>query len=78
MIDNRLDSINKIEPIYIDRMTELRKKFIELDRELGLMAEEDTVTGASLFRAISLSRTHIEIALQFAIKSLCLMGEIKE
>lgn len=77
MINNRLDFISKINPEYVIRMTDLRKKFIELDNELGLMSDEKTATGES-HRTIALARTHIEIALQFAIKSLCLLGEIKE
>ncbi len=75
-MNNRLDFITNIHPDHIARMTEIRKKFIELDASLELMSTEPTNTAASL-RTISLSRTNIEIACQFAIKSLCLLGEIK-
>ncbi len=77
MNDNRLDFISNIDSEYVSRMTEIRKKFIALDKEIGMMADEPTASAAS-HRTVALARTHIETSLQFAIKSLCLLGEIKE
>lgn len=77
MKDNRLDFINNIKKEYIQRMTEIRKKFIDLDKEIGLMEDDPNASAASL-RTIALARTNIEIACQFTIKSLCLLGENKD
>lgn len=79
MIDNRLDFISDIDSDAIEQMTELRKKFIELDEEIINLSERypDHFNGLNpaAARAASLARTHIEIGLQFAIKTLCLCGE---
>ncbi len=77
--DNRLDYIEKIDQIEIDRMTDIRSKFIALDRELqkisdDLFAKKRMDDG---LRVISLARTQLEVSLQFSIKSLCILGEIK-
>lgn len=76
-MDNRLDFITKIAPEYIEAMTKLRKQFIELDNELKVIADdlEARQLPAGL-RTIALSRTHLETALQFGIKSLCIAGEV--
>lgn len=74
-LDIRLDFIEKIEPDAINRMTELRQKFIALDKELQVINDQQPDPAG--VRAISCARTNLEIALQFAIKSLCILGEIK-
>ena len=74
-LDIRLDFIDKIDPIEIQRMTEIRNKFIELDDGLKKIADE--INDFAGLRCVSLARTNLEIALQFSIKSLCISGEIK-
>ena len=75
MLDIRLDFISNINKEYIDRMSSIRRLFIEIDKELGMFSDQ-TKDPATL-RAIALSRTNNETACQYAIKSLCLLGEIK-
>lgn len=75
-MDNRLDFIYDIEPSCIDDMTEIRKRFIELDAKLVDIAkklEEKHKTAG--VRSIALARTNIEASLMYAIKSLCILGE---
>jgi len=73
-LDIRLDFISNINQTEIDRMTEIRKKYIELDKELQKISDDMNGDSAGL-RAIALARTNLEIALQFSIKSLCILGE---
>ncbi len=75
-LDIRLDFIENINQTEIDRMTEIRKKFIELDQELQQIADDLNNNPAGL-RATACARTNLEIGLQYAIKSLCLLGEVK-
>jgi hypothetical protein len=74
-LDIRLDFISAIRADYIARMSEVRKKFIEIDEALKIMADE--TKDAATSRTIALSRTYNEQACQSAIKSLCLLGEQK-
>lgn len=77
-LDIRLDFINKISQENINKMTEIRKKFIELDKQLMEMHDEAQQNNLpEAMRTISLARSNNEIACQFAIKSLCILGEIK-
>lgn len=73
-LDIRLDFINKINPEFINKMTEIRNKFIVLDNELRKINDEMNGDSAGL-RAIALARTHIETSCMYAIKSLCIAGE---
>ena len=61
-------------------LTSIRKKFIALDEELRnfdeLGCHEDNFNQA--MRCVAIARTNIETACQYAIKSLCLIGEVKE
>jgi hypothetical protein len=75
-LDIRLDFINAIRADYIARMSEIRKKFIEIDEMLKVMADESNDFAAD--RTIALSRTFNEQACQSAIKSLCLLGEVNK
>lgn len=75
-LDIRLDYISNIRDTSIWRMTELRKQFIALDEDLKRICDDMGGDGAGL-RAISIARTHLETGLQFAIKSLCILGEQK-
>lgn len=77
-LDIRLDYVSVIKDDYINRMTEIRKKFIALDEEFKIISDEafETNNNAAA-RSIALARTNNEIALQSTIKSLCLLGEIK-
>jgi hypothetical protein len=75
MHDNRLDYISNIDKGCIDKMTNIRGMFMALDELIGMQG--DKMSSAAGCRAVSLSRTHLEISLQFAIKALCILGEIK-
>ena len=73
----RLDFITNIASEYTSRMAELRAMYINLD--LAVCEIEDDVDfnhECGALRTIALARTHLEISLQYAIKSLCLVGEI--
>ena len=73
-LDIRLDFITKICPEAIERMTALRAEFIEIDKKLQQISDEMDGDSAGL-RSVSLARTHLETGLQYAIKSLCILGE---
>ena len=75
-LDIRLDFITKINPVTILEMTELRQRFIEIDEHLKAVADTlGEMKKPAGLRTIALARTHLETGLQFAIKSLCIMGE---
>lgn len=75
-LDIRLDYISNIDPQCLDEMSKLRKAFIEVDVKLQDISDCLTlVQRAAGLRAIALARTHLETGLQFAIKSLCILGE---
>ena len=75
-LDIRLDFIKNIRNHYIDRMTAIRSKFVEMDDLLKFMADE--TKDAATNRTIALARTYNEQACQSSIKALCLLGEVKE
>lgn len=75
-LDIRLDFITKINPIAIGEMTELRRIFIAMDDHLKVVADTlENMKKPAGQRTIALARTNLETALQFAIKSICIMGE---
>ena len=76
MFDNRLDYIRNIEENCINKMTDLRGMYMALDSLIGSQGDlmKDNRAGQ---RAVSLARANLEISLQFTIKALCLLGEIK-
>lgn len=77
--DIRLDFIQKIDPGYIEKMTDIRKGFIMMDSLLMSLADEAEARKLpAASRTIALARTANESACQSAIKSLCILGEIKE
>lgn len=77
-LDIRLDFINNIEPAFVEQMTRLRQVYIGMDEALMLIADQAAETSnQAAARSIALARTNLEIALQYTIKSLCLLGEIK-
>lgn len=79
MLDNRLDFISDIQPGAIEKMKEIREMFIALDKIITIQGEKcQSENIAAGVRTASLSRTHLETSLQFAIKTLCLLGETKK
>ena len=75
-LDLRLDFISNIDPLVIQEMTVLRSKIIAIDSELADIADKlEAEKKPAGQRTIALARTNLEIALQFAIKSLCILGE---
>lgn len=81
MQDIRLDFITNIEPVAIELMTDIRQKFIALDRAIVDFQESypniSNGHNQQAARCASIARTHIETACQYAIKALCLCGEQK-
>lgn len=76
MLDIRLDFISDIQPGAIEKMKEIRGMYIALDDIIKIQGEKcETDEKAAGVRAASLARTHLEIALQYSIKTLCLLGE---
>lgn len=76
----RLDFIAKFkdEDEAVNQMKETRNQFIELDLKLKSLVylNPNTITpNEALLRSVSLARTNLEQALQYAIKSLCLLHE---
>ena len=76
--DNRLDFISNIHQDFINMMTTTRQQFINLDSTLQIFSSLSQAEKEGVNRCLSIARTHIETALQYTIKALCLMGEIKE
>ncbi len=76
-MNNRLDFICKFKNSQLAtmEMSAARERFIEIDAELQKLLENPV--DAALARSVSLARTHIEVALQYTIKSLCLKHEDK-
>lgn len=76
--DNRLDFMTGIDPQFIDMMSQLRQDFIMLDSKLRVMSSMEPAEREGVARCLSLARTKLEEALHYGIKSLCIMGEVKE
>jgi hypothetical protein len=77
-LDIRLDFVSKLDPVYIEKMTEIRKGFIAVDDLLRGMADEAIGNAnEAAKRTIDLARTFNEQACQSTNKSLCLLGEVK-
>lgn len=72
-MNNRLDFISSFEDGAIEKMTEMRVKFMALDEELRVLANQKLPAAAG--RTLALARTNLEMSLQYAIKSLCLLHE---
>lgn len=75
-MNHRLDLINNIKDEAFEKMTEIRQKFIALDKELFELWGSPCFPEAQ--RAFSIARTHLETASMFAIKGICLTYEKKE
>lgn len=77
-LDIRLDFISNIDPIVISKMTEVRSCYIAIDDILKSMAvEAENRKDSAASRSIALARTANEQSCQYAIKSLCILGEVK-
>ncbi len=74
--DHRLDFIQKFKDGYVEQMTEMRERFTELDEHL-IFHELDDNFNEEAARTLELARTHLETALQYSIKTICLIGEDK-
>lgn len=76
-MDNRLDFISSFEnnDEAVQEMSSIRAKLILIDEYLRTMAPESR--DSALNRSIAMARTHIESALHYTIKSLCLKHEKK-
>lgn len=75
---NHLSFITKIDPQFIDMMTQLRQDIIVLDAKLCAISGLGSAQRDGVNRCLSLARTKLEEALHYGIKSLCIMGEVKE
>lgn len=76
--DNHLTFITSIDPQFIDMMSQLRQDFIMLDSKLRTISSLEPAEREGVTRCLSLARTKLEEALHYGIKSLCIMGEVKE
>lgn len=77
-LDIRLDYIDKIDPEAVEQMTRVRGIFMKIDDMLKIISDVFQLDGNSAgLRTVAISRTNLETSLQYAIKSLCLMGEEK-
>lgn len=72
MLDNRLGYIGNFASGTIEKMSQYRTLFIDLDNHLKHLG--DTQQG---HRQLSLARTHLETALMFCIKTIAIQGEKK-
>lgn len=73
--DNHLEHMGKFKnEIYVLRMDVMRKEFIKLDNELREIVEDEEVNPHAM-RTVALARTHLETALQYAIKTICILGQ---
>jgi hypothetical protein len=76
-LDIRLDFIQHVDPMYIEKMKEIRKGFIAVDDLLKGMADEATTKkNLAASRTVALARTFNEQALQCVIKSFAILGEV--
>lgn len=82
MSNYRLDYITKFKPGTVEKMTELRAKYIELEREIRSLRDElyvdDWISNPNVIqiaRTYDQAFTHLETSLMYAIKMLCLLGE---
>ena len=75
--DKRLDYISDFEEGAVEKMNSLRLSYIMLDSNLQNIVEQEEVSSAAL-RSLSIARTNLETSLQYAIKCLCLVNEIKK
>jgi hypothetical protein len=81
MQDIRLDYIEAVNSVARELMIDIRQKYIALDSSIADFQDafpnisngRDPVAA----RAALIARTHLETSLQYAIKALCLCGEIK-
>jgi hypothetical protein len=77
-MNNRLDFIENISPEGVADMIAIRKLYITLDEILVHYSKHPIKPlDAAANRTLALARTHLEIALQFSIKTLCIQHEIK-
>jgi len=76
-MNNRLDYIGKFKDGAVEKMTEIRAKFVALDEELRMLACNSESVDPAFNRTLALARTHIETASMYAIKSVCLKYEDK-
>jgi len=80
--NNRLDFISNIDPKFVAKMTDIRGMYMCLDELIASqfpdypLVQEPTGQTSAAMRSAQLARTNLEISLQYAIKTFCLLGEI--
>lgn len=77
MQDIRLDFIGDISIEMKEEISIIRSLFINLDNRIKSYEDKPGYALSSSARTIAIARTNLETALQYIIKSLCLMGEKK-
>ena len=76
---SRLNFIYEIQPIGIQLKKEIRSLFIMTDEMLIQLGKNPSFPlDVESKRTLELARTHLEISLQFTIKTLCLQFEKKD
>jgi hypothetical protein len=72
-MDIRLDYIYNFKDGAKEKMTEIREKYMDIDKMLyGLFIDEEN---PALKRTFAIARTNLEISLMYAIKTCCLKYE---
>lgn len=78
-MNNRLDYISNIDGDGLAIMKDIRNAYIKLDEILRHFSDNIlNPLDAQSSRTLALARTHLEISLFYAIKTLCIQHEIKE
>ena len=82
MSHNRLDYISLFKERTVEKMSEIRSKFIELESEIvnlkpNIFEGFDGEEGVNVMRVFKESLKHLEVSQMYAIKLLCLLGEVK-
>lgn len=79
---NRLDFIENIDPIFIQKMKDIRAMYMALDELIAMQFPDyplvqDIGQSTAAIRAAQMARDNLEASLQYAIKTFCLLGEQK-
>lgn len=77
----RLDYINKFRPGTVEKMTELRNKYLDLEKEIKDIYYEMIPYAPNYInqeRVFDETLSHLEQSQMYSIKMLCLLGEDKD
>ncbi len=78
LVDTRLDFIENIEEKAIKDMCYIRKQYMNLMEDIEAIAYLKAEKNPEAMRTLAIARTNLEASLMYAIKTLCIAGEIKK